>query len=256
MLVLTRRAAQQIAFPNLGITLSVIRIQGNAVRLGIEAPPQVRVLRGEISRASPTPIEPGKLVDEHHLRNCLNTAVLALSVASKQAKSNPEESASMIGHAMRELDEINQALRRGQKGAPQDPVPRDVRIDRRSASWRALLVEDNDNERQLLAGYLRISGFEVAEANDGRSAICYLKHHDVPDVMLLDMNMPRFDGVKAVNWIRESDRLRTMRIFGVSVTRPDRSPFGPGDRGVDHWIEKPINPEDVVKRMSRAIVMS
>jgi carbon storage regulator CsrA len=262
MLVLSRHVNQEIVFPSLGITVSVVRVQGSTVRVGIEAPSDIRVLRGELTRASHevsqqremAPSAAAGAVDLHHVRNCLNTAVLALRIASKRAQLDPKESASMIATSLRELNQIKQSL----GDIKLDELPNlDLRVDgnveRRSASWRALLVEDNDNERQLLAGYLRISGFDVAEVNNGHSAIRYLEQNEVPDVLLLDMNMPKFNGAKTVNWIRESERLRSLRIFGVSGPRGDRSRLPHGSQGVDHWIEKPINPEMVVKQMSRAI---
>ena len=48
MLVLTRRESEKILIPDLGITLEIVRIKGNSVRVGIEAPPEIRVIRGEL----------------------------------------------------------------------------------------------------------------------------------------------------------------------------------------------------------------
>jgi carbon storage regulator len=48
VLVLSRRLGEKIVLPGLGITLQVVSIKGNVVRLGIEAPPDVKVLRGEL----------------------------------------------------------------------------------------------------------------------------------------------------------------------------------------------------------------
>ncbi len=48
MLVLSRKTNEQIVFPELGITVEVIRLKGNQVRLGISAPESVRILRGEL----------------------------------------------------------------------------------------------------------------------------------------------------------------------------------------------------------------
>ena len=48
MLVLSRRKDETIVFPELGITVEVIRVDGNKVRLGIKAPESIRILRGEL----------------------------------------------------------------------------------------------------------------------------------------------------------------------------------------------------------------
>lgn len=49
MLVLSRRENEQIVLPDLGITLEVVKIKGNRVRIGIAAPDSVRILRGELN---------------------------------------------------------------------------------------------------------------------------------------------------------------------------------------------------------------
>lgn len=52
MLVLSRRKDESIVLPGLGITIEVIRVNGNKVRLGIKAPDSVRILRGELESAA------------------------------------------------------------------------------------------------------------------------------------------------------------------------------------------------------------
>ncbi|MBW3600334.1 MAG: carbon storage regulator [Planctomycetes bacterium] len=47
MLVLTRKPQEQIRIGN-GVTITILRVKGNSVRIGIEAPPEVRVVRGEL----------------------------------------------------------------------------------------------------------------------------------------------------------------------------------------------------------------
>lgn len=53
MLVLSRRTDEQILFPELGITIKVIKTKGNQVRLGISAPESIKVLRGELAFEEP-----------------------------------------------------------------------------------------------------------------------------------------------------------------------------------------------------------
>ena len=48
MLVLSRKVNETVEFPELGITVEVVRVKGNAVRLGIKAPNSIRILRGEL----------------------------------------------------------------------------------------------------------------------------------------------------------------------------------------------------------------
>lgn len=48
MLVLSRRKDDRVLFPNLGISVHILRVDGNRVRIGVEAPPEVKVLRHEL----------------------------------------------------------------------------------------------------------------------------------------------------------------------------------------------------------------
>ena len=56
MLLLSRRTGEAIVFPTLGITVRVLAVRGNAVSLGIEAPPDVRITREELLRAAAAPL--------------------------------------------------------------------------------------------------------------------------------------------------------------------------------------------------------
>jgi carbon storage regulator len=56
MLVLTRKSGEKVAFGG-GITVTVVEVTANQVRLGIEAPERVRILRGELARRPDDPLE-------------------------------------------------------------------------------------------------------------------------------------------------------------------------------------------------------
>ena len=61
MLVLSRRQKEKVCFPSLGITIQVLAIKGDIVRIGFEAPPEVNVVREELlakSQASAPPTNP------------------------------------------------------------------------------------------------------------------------------------------------------------------------------------------------------
>ena len=64
MLVLSRRTDETISLPDLGITIKVVKVKGKTVSIGIEAPDQIRILRGELVEAAtsfddpqPTPVQ-------------------------------------------------------------------------------------------------------------------------------------------------------------------------------------------------------
>ncbi len=118
----------------------------------------------------------------------------------------------------------------------------------------ALIVEDNDNERHLLAGFLNMVGFEVVTAENGVAALEYLTSHERPDVVLLDMLMPECDGPTAVTKIRRKAELEGLRIFAVSGTSPAQLGLETGPKGIDRWFHKPINPEELAREMAKDLV--
>jgi CheY-like chemotaxis protein len=74
-------------------------------------------------------------------------------------------------------------------------------------SYTVLLVEDERSLRQILATTLRAAGYEVVEAHDGLQAIQILEEliltTDQPDVILLDMMMPRLDGLGVIHHLTD-----------------------------------------------------
>jgi carbon storage regulator CsrA len=244
MLVLSRGPTDKIIFPNLDITVEILRIKGNKVRLGIDAPKDIHVLRHElVDEQSGTGAATRTSHWSHAFRNRLNTANLALHVLQRQLEAGLEEEAEeTLKKALRELDTLNETI--GETTVVQSSTAP------ARPPCRALLVEDDANESELLAGYLRMSGFEVDRAMDGLQAMVYLSRHRSPDVVLLDMKMPRLDGPKTVASIRQDAAYRDVKIFAVSGTPQSECGVSTGPQGVDRWFSKPINPQKLVDEMN------
>jgi CheY-like chemotaxis protein len=100
----------------------------------------------------------------------------------------------------------------------------------------------------LLAGYLRVSGFDVDTAADGLQAMVRLTEH-APDVVLLDMRMPRFDGRKTISAIRNNPDYRDVKLFAVSGMRPEEMNVTLGPGGVDRWFTKPVDPKGLLEAL-------
>jgi len=101
-----------------------------------------------------------------------------------------------------------------------------------------LIVEDQANERELLASCLRQRGIRVVTASNGREAFDILHENELPDLVLLDMRMPEVDGPAFLKSIRETIRLRNLRVFAVSGSSPDE--FDMEQMPLDGWISKPV----------------
>jgi carbon storage regulator CsrA len=228
MLVVTRRSNEKIVFPTLGITVHVLGVADRRARVGIEAPPEVKVLRDEICPASARLSDPSPGGKAHHaMANALSKATLAIHLARKQCEAGRAADAdAVLDTALRALEGLEQ---------PRQPVTPGRR-------YRLLIVEDDANERELLAGLMGMNGCECATAADGVAALEYLEAGGSPDVVLLDMAMPRLSGPETLRRIRADGRFGGLRVFSVSSTPPSELnvPEGPG--GFDGWFPKPLNP--------------
>jgi len=114
---------------------------------------------------------------------------------------------------------------------------------------RALLVEDNPNERELLALFLRNAGLDVDTARDGTDALDYLHTHRRPDVVLLDMGLPQCDGAAVVREVRNDPAYAGLKIFALTGHTPDEYSISRGPGGIDRWFSKPVDPDDLVRGM-------
>jgi carbon storage regulator CsrA len=241
MLVLSRQAQETVVFPSLGISIQVLRSSQNNVRLGIDAPREIAVLRGEIAntseKAGSTHIAANLIAKSMlpKLRETIHEAAATLNQLHTlaDASNNPKcESAifKLFGH-LRELDSKVSGLSTPSKQT--------------SSVVRALLVDDNDNESRLLSSYLKIKGIEVTTAKDGLDAMQRISQNE-PDIVLLDMTMPRFDGRWTIDRIRKDQSLEDITVFAVSGTDQADSDVEVGPLGVNGWFRKPLNPDDLI----------
>jgi two-component system chemotaxis response regulator CheY len=116
---------------------------------------------------------------------------------------------------------------------------------------RALIIDDSRAMRALLGRILSELGFEVAEAGDGRQGLEALRTQGVPDVALVDWNMPQMSGiefVEAVRAIREYDAMRLVMV--TTETEMTRVVKALG-AGLDAYVMKPFTKEAVVEQLER-----
>jgi two-component system cell cycle response regulator DivK len=116
--------------------------------------------------------------------------------------------------------------------------------------YKAILVEDNENNRYLLRLLLEHAGFVVVTASNGKS-VAALAHREKPDVILLDIQMPEMDGYEVAATLKSDPVLAAIPIVGVS------SFAMPGDRdkamnaGFAGYIEKPVDPAQFAKTVKK-----
>jgi CheY-like chemotaxis protein len=79
-----------------------------------------------------------------------------------------------------------------------------------------MVVDDNPTLRELMVAQLRMNGYEVVEARDGREAV-ELVGRGCPDLILMDIQMPVMDGLDATRLIRSIRELCSMPIIAFSA---------------------------------------
>lgn len=112
----------------------------------------------------------------------------------------------------------------------------------RTAVRHVLIVEDNDDVREMIRLYLEASGLVVTEASDGRSGLDAALR-DRPDLVLMDLGLPGIDGFALARSIREADPDREMRIVAMSGYSREHFPERDEADLVDRWLVKPVAPD-------------
>jgi carbon storage regulator CsrA len=250
MLVLSRRLNQKLVFPAIQTTVQIVSVKPGVVRLGIDAPEHVTVFREELLERNDFQVEghvskdlPESMANElmHLLNNRLNASTVGLALLRRQLERG------LTGDMLDTLDKIEGSLKTVQQRIErlegQRSTPR--------AKRRALLVEDDRNECELLAGFLRLAGLDVHTAGDGAAALDYLKFEGKPDVIVLDMILPRCDGPTTVRAIRRNPNYAGLRIFGVTGAPVEQFGLDEGPGGIDVWLRKPLNPEMLLRELDQ-----
>jgi PAS domain S-box-containing protein len=102
-----------------------------------------------------------------------------------------------------------------------------------------LLVEDNESNLEMLATYLRIKGCEVLTARNGLEAISLAKDR-LPDVILMDVQMPEMDGLEATRRLRADPVLRVTPIIALTALAMTGDRERCLDAGMDDYLSKPV----------------
>jgi len=103
---------------------------------------------------------------------------------------------------------------------------------------RILLIDDNPVTREALSMILAASGYCVALANNGADALCRLREHRRPDVILLDLSMPVLDGHDFRRRQREDDALASIPVIVFSGV--DGAAEEAALLGVAGYLHKPV----------------
>ena len=110
---------------------------------------------------------------------------------------------------------------------------------------KILIVEDDENIRELLRLYLEHEGYEIVEAENGAEGLNQYKKEN-PDMLLLDVMMPVMDGWQVCKEIRKDSKVPIIMITAKSETLDKVTGL---EMGADDYIAKPLEMREVVARV-------
>ncbi|NET16886.1 MAG: response regulator [Okeania sp. SIO1H6] len=120
---------------------------------------------------------------------------------------------------------------------------------------RILLAEDNLSNIKTISGYLAVKGYEVITAYNGEEAINMAKSEH-PDLILMDIQMPKLDGLEAIKQIRQDSAVKDIPIIAITALAMH------GDRkkcltaGATDYLSKPIRLRQLTTMIEKILLNS
>ncbi|MEW5248560.1 hybrid sensor histidine kinase/response regulator [Microbulbifer sp. 2201CG32-9] len=142
-----------------------------------------------------------------------------------------------------------------QQARPQMPTislepPSEPEPDQRQRE--IMVVDDSVTVRKVTSRFLEREGFVVATAKDGQDAVFQLQDH-IPDLILLDIEMPRMDGFEVARHIRSSSRLKDIPIIMITSRTGQKHRDHATSLGVNHYLGKPYQEEVLLETIREYI---
>jgi two-component system cell cycle response regulator DivK len=153
---------------------------------------------------------------------------------------------------------MNRALRREDDEPSRDlQQPHEPLRSARSSPRRTrrrppviLIADDSTATRELYAIYFQSRGFNVITAHDGAAAIQVALDHE-PDVIIMDLAMPQFDGITATQRIKGDARMSRTRVILLTGYAGYAAERGSVEAGADLFLTKPCLPEDLERHVNQ-----
>ena len=194
MLILSRREAEKVLFPGLGISVEITRVQGRSVRLGIQAPDEIRIIRGELKETADLKVRKRRKTQSEFsaasppaIQKCLDAANLAIHLAQNQLRQNLNERAEdALNHALECLETLQDAA-----GTTEKPNLTSTSVSEAQSNYlvsrkkMALIVNDVDHSPEHLISQLSLLGYQTTQFNHGESLIKFLQSREQPNLILL-----------------------------------------------------------------------
>lgn len=120
------------------------------------------------------------------------------------------------------------------------------RLSMSSAAKRILLVDDNEDARDLLSGLLELQGFQIESAGDAPGAL-EIAARFAPEIVILDLGLPEVDGWELARQLRKVHGLTAVRIVALTGYGSERDRERSREAGIDVHLLKPIEIAQLLK---------
>lgn len=115
--------------------------------------------------------------------------------------------------------------------------------------YKILVVDDEQNIREVIREYAEFHGYEVTEAGDGMSALGLCKLNDY-DLIIMDIMMPKLDGYTCCKEIR---KIKNIPIIMLSARGEEYDKLFGFELGIDDYIVKPFSPKELMARVNAVL---
>jgi carbon storage regulator CsrA len=277
LLILGRRNNQSIVFPNCGITVRILDVNGRVAKIGIEAPRSVEIMRGELALASQSSQLATHLIPVHHGQKAAPEAeppVLQLSQRLTEIKASlhlfqqrradgDDVGADRVLEALLNdiavldadwLKEATDASRQPRQPSPEfvsESLP-DYQTTA-SAPIQVLVVNEESETKGFSLPVGTFHGCQVCTVNDFKLAIQAACSTDRLDYVVCNASAMAFDGLELVRTMRSDRRLDDTKIFMTSdsVNAMEQLELSNTYR-IDGWLERPLTPHDLWKHIVKS----
>ena len=116
------------------------------------------------------------------------------------------------------------------------------------ASRTILVVDDHEDNRRILRDLLRTAGYEIVEATTGEDGVAAAKAR-VPDLILMDIQLPGIDGYEATRRIKADEALRRIPLIVVTSYALSGDDAKALAAGADAYVAKPFSPRAMLARV-------
>ena len=117
-------------------------------------------------------------------------------------------------------------------------------------SKRILIVEDQEDNRTILRDVLSTVGYELIEALNGEDGV-KLAQNERPDLILMDIQLPKMDGYEATQQIKSIAELKTVPIIAVTSYALSGDEAKARAAGCDGYIAKPFSPRELLAKIRK-----